>query len=507
MRTLDDQRSTAPLWQDADACYRAVSSRDHRFDGLVVLAVRTTGIYCRPSCPARTPARVNVEFLPTGAAALERGYRACKRCRPDAVPGSPEWNTRGDVAARVVRYIADGVVDRDGVGGLARRVGYGTRQLHRVLVAETGAGALTLAREHRARTARHLFVATSMPVSDVAVAAGFSSVRQCYDTLRSVYDATPGQLRARTAPTPDGIGPYEGAPAPIRVRLAARAPFAAAALHGFLAARTVTGIEFADADHLRRSLSLPRGHGVVEIRFTADGVEAGFRLEDVRDLAPAVGRVRRWLDLDADPMAVDGALSIDRWAAASVRACPGRRVPGTVDPFESVVRTIIGQQVSVAGARTVAGRVVAVHGELLRIRDPWLTHVFPSHEALAAVDPDADAGATGLAMPRRRARTVVAVADRVARGVVDLGVGADRDRAVEALRAIPGVGAWTVDHVRMQALGDPDVFLTGDLGLRRALDHLGIADPDVWRPWRSYAVHHLWAADAAPPPTPPRSST
>jgi AraC family transcriptional regulator of adaptative response / DNA-3-methyladenine glycosylase II len=477
---------------DHERCYRAVQSRDPRFDGWFVGAVRTTGIYCRPSCPAVTPKPRNIAFYPTAAAAQQAGYRACKRCRPDASPGSPDWNVRGDVVARAMRLIADGVVDREGVAGLARRLAYSERHLTRLLTAEVGAGPLALARAQRAETARTLIETSDLDFTTIAYAAGFGSVRQFNDTVRDVFAATPSVLRTRAGrPASSGAGGVE-------LDLAVRRPFDAAALFAFLAARAVPGVEHWDGAVYRRTLGLPRGHGVAELWASTrhDGqsrpvVRARVRLEDWRDIGPAVRRLRRLLDLDADPTAVDGLLGEDPVLAPIVTASPGRRAPAAVDPFEIAVRGVIGQQISVAGARTVTGRVVAAAGEPLRIGGgvDALTHVFPGPDALASID------AVHLPMPATRQRTIAGLAERVADGRVVLDGGADREEVESALLDVPGVGPWTAGYVLMRGLGDPDVFLPTDLGVRAGLSRLGVdaARAARWRPWRSYALHHLWA--------------
>ena len=477
---------------DHDRCYRAVQSRDRRFDGWFVTAVTTTRVYCRPSCPAVTPRPGNVEFFPTAAAAQQRGYRACKRCRPDATPGSPEWNVRGDVVARAMRLVVDGVVDREGVAGLARRLAYSERHLTRLLTEELGAGPLAIARAQRAHTARILIETTAMDLTSVAFAAGFGSVRQFNDTVRLVFGATPSALRAaagRVRPSSAGA---------VDLDLAVREPFDADHVMAFLAARAVPGVEAWDGEAFHRTLDLPHGHGVVALaaRTGRDGrtaVRARLRLADWRDVGPAVRRIRRLLDLDADPVAVDAALGSDPALAASVAAVPGRRVPGSVDPFETAVRAVIGQQISVAGARTVAGRIVAAAGTPLTIDGGPVSHVFPSPEALAALD------AASLPMPRSRGRTIVELASSVADGRVVLDAGADRRDVAASLMAVPGIGPWTAGYVLMRGLGDPDVFLPTDLGVRAGLACLGIGPEraERWRPWRSYALHHLWSIAAA----------
>ncbi|MEO7980795.1 MAG: AlkA N-terminal domain-containing protein [Sporichthyaceae bacterium] len=475
---------------DHDTCYRAVSSRDARFDGWFVTAVRTTGIYCRPSCPATTPKRRNVTFFPTSAAAQLAGFRACRRCRPDASPGSPEWNVRSDTVARAMRLIGDGTVDREGVTGLAARLGYSERQLHRLLVAEVGAGAQALARAQRAHTARTLIETTDLRLSEVAFAAGFASIRQFNDTVRAVFATTPRDLRERAAAR-GGRAPVPGT---MVLRLATRRPFDGRWLLDLLGSKAVPGVESYDGTTFRRTLLLPHGEATVDLHPADDHVLATLRLEDPRDVVPAVARVRRLLDLDADSAAVDELLGADPLLGLLVAARPGIRVPGAVDGPEMAVRAVIGQQVSVAGARTVAGRLVTSYGKPLTRADDGLTHHFPTVDVLAEVDP------ASLPMPRTRGRTVVGLAAAVAAGEVDLDTAADRARTETALLALPGIGPWTADYLRMRVLGDPDSFLASDLGVRRGLERLGAAgDPrsaaaaaQAWRPWRSYALMHLW---------------
>lgn len=468
---------------DAERCYRAAKSRDARFDGWFYVAVRTTGIYCRPSCPAVTPKRQNVEFHRTAAAAQQLGYRACKRCRPDAAPGSPEWDVRGDVVARAMRLIADGVVDRDGVAGLARRLGYSERHLNRLLTDELGAGPLSVARAQRAQTARTLIETTDLSMTDIAFAAGFGSVRQFNDTIREVFATSPSDLRRRV-----GSSSSSGEAGVVSVRLPARLPFAGREVLEFLGARAVPGVETWDGERYVRALELPSGHGIVAIDLVPTGVNASIRLTDWRDLAPAVGRVRRLLDLDADPVAIDEFLAADPALGPLVAATPGLRVAGSVDPFETLVRAVVGQQVSVAGARTVLGRVAGSIAAPLTIDHPDLTHVFPSMERIAVAPADA------FPMPKSRADTLQRCGRAAVEGQLLLDPGADRAAIVAALRTIKGIGPWTADYVVMRGLGDPDVFLPTDLGVKHAVAALGL-DPSAaerWRPWRSYAMHHLW---------------
>ena len=464
-----------------DTCYRAVQSRDTRFDGWFFTAVRTTGIYCRPSCPAITPKPGNVTFHPSAAAAQRAGYRACKRCRPDASPGSPEWNVRGDLVGRALRLIGDGVIDREGVPGLARRLGYSERQVHRSLVAEVGAGPLALARAQRAQTARVLLETTDIPVTDVAFGAGFASVRQFNETIQEVFASAPTVLRTARR--------KGGAPEPgvITLRLPYREPHDVGFTLDFLGAHAVAALETYTDGTYTRALRAPGGPALVTISGAADALRCTVRLRDTRDLVTVVARVRRLFDLDADPVATDTALSADASLAPLVLKRPGLRAPGSVDGFETAVRTVVGQQISVRGARSVLGRIVAEHGEPAFDAEPW--RLFPAPEVLGALAPEA------LPMPRVRGRTVAALATATADGL-ELDPGADRDEVRARLLAMPGIGPWTADYLRMRTMSDPDVLLASDLVVRRAAADLDIDLSDgrpAWAPWRTYATYHLWA--------------
>lgn len=491
---------------DFERCYRAVDSRDQRFDGWFYTGVTSTGIYCRPSCPATTPKRQNVRFFPSAAAAQGAGLRACRRCRPDAAPGSPEWDVRADVVGRAMRLIADGVVDRGGVPGLAARLGYTERHLHRMLRAEMGAGPLALARAQRAQTARILIETTGLGMAEIAFAAGFGSVRQFNDTVREVYASAPSELRAAR-----GRQQAQPGAGTISLRLAYRPPLHARALLDFLALRALPGVEEVIDGTYHRGLRLPHGAGQVVLT-PADGyVAATLRLADLRDLAPAVARCRRLLDLDADPVAVDGTLATDPALAPTVAVEPGIRVPRAVDGFEMAVRAVIGQQISVTAARTTLTRLLkhadhdvgvgaaGVPGQPLhdrRAEGRGDLRGFLSAEELLSV-PD-----SGFGMPSGRRETLRAVARAVAEGSVDLAPGGDREETVRRLLALPGIGPWTAGYLAMRALGDPDVFLGTDLAVRRGAAALGLPDDhrtldayaDRWRPWRSYATIRLWRA-------------
>ncbi|QHC32201.1 AlkA N-terminal domain-containing protein [Streptomyces sp. HF10] len=482
---------------DREHCVRAVQSKDARFDGWFYTAVLTTGIYCRPSCPVVPPKSRNMTFYPSAAACQQAGFRACKRCRPDTSPGSPEWNQRADLVARAMRLITDGVVDREGVPGLAARLGYSTRQVERQLLAELGAGPLALARAQRAQTARLLIETTALPMAEIAFAAGFSSIRAFNDTVREVFALSPSELRRRV---PAGRAPGDSTPGTLSLRLPFRAPLNPGNLFGHLAATAVPGVEEWRNGAYRRTLRLPYGHGIVALGPRPDHIACRLTLSDLRDLAVAISRCRRMLDLDADPVAVDDRLRTDPLLAPLVEKAPGRRVPRTVDEAEFAVRAVLGQQVSTAAARTHAARLVTAHGKPLDDPEGGLTHLFPSPGALAALDPET------LAMPRTRRTTFTTLVGQLADGTLHLGVESDWAEARARLLALPGFGPWTVDVIAMRALGDPDAFLPTDLGIRRAAGELGLpstpaaltARAEAWRPRRAYAVQYLWATDSHP---------
>ncbi|MGO4463245.1 AlkA N-terminal domain-containing protein [Streptomyces sp. M-16] len=482
------------MYTDTDRCVRAVQSKDARFDGWFFTAVRTTGIYCRPSCPAVPPKVENMSFLPSAAACQQAGYRACKRCRPDTSPGSPEWNARADAVARAMRLIQDGVVDREGVTGLAARLGYSTRQVERQLGAELGAGPLALARAQRAQTARLLIETSELPMGDVAFAAGFASIRNFNETVREVFALTPGELRARAAKA----GRSEPrVPGTISLRLPYRAPLNPDNLFGHLAATAVPGVEEWRDGAYRRTLRLPYGTGVVALTPGPEHIGCRLALTDLRDLTIAISRCRWMLDLDADPEAVDDQLRTDPLLAPLVDKAPGRRVPRTVDAAEFAVRAVLGQQVSTAAARTHAARLVTAYGEPVEDPQGGLTHLFPASEALAGLDPET------LSMPRSRRTTLTTLVGALADGSLPLGIDSDWEAARAALNALPGFGPWTTEIIAMRALGDPDAFLPSDLGVRRAAQGLGLPSTPAaltdraagWRPWRAYAVQYLWATE------------
>ncbi|WP_204062043.1 DNA-3-methyladenine glycosylase 2 family protein, partial [Planobispora siamensis] len=521
---------------DFDSCYRAVTARDARFDGRFYTAVTSTGIYCRPICPARTPASRNVRFYRHAASAEAAGFRPCKRCRPELSPGDPGWDHRGDLVGRALRLIEEGVADDTGITGLAGRLHITERHLHRLFTAELGAGPLAVARTKRLLLAKQLLTETGLPITDVAFAAGFGSVRQFNATMKETYGFTPGELRATAGRAVTGDA--------LTLRLHRREPYDAESLMRFLAARAITGLERVDgpgspasgavtagpdrtgpgdgaadpgrvgpddgadpdgtvsagggrAGHWRYSRVVPGG--LVTLTALPGHIRLEVSLADTRHLARVVSRCRRLFDLDADPGAISSALG-ETALGPLVEARPGLRVPGAFDGFELAVRAVVGQQVSVAGARTLLGRIVARAGRpaVPVTDDPargesfpgGLTHLFPTAGDLLEADLD------GLGLTGRRVATLKALAEAVTGGELDLDGAQEPAEAVARLLEVPGVGPWTAGYIALRALRDPDAWPEGDLGLRRAMACLGIPDDhiDRWRPWRAYAALHLWMA-------------
>jgi AraC family transcriptional regulator, regulatory protein of adaptative response / DNA-3-methyladenine glycosylase II len=476
--------------EDFERCYRLSDSRDPRYDGIFFIAATSTRLYCRPSCPARQPKRANVRFYPTAAAAQSAGFRACKRCRPDAAPGSPEWNWRADRVARAMRLIGDGIVDREGVPGLAKRLGFSDRHLRRLLSEQVGASPVALARAQRANTARLLIESTAMPFADAALAAGFHSVRQFNDTIRDVFASTPSEMRHRSnraRPRSPGV---------VELRLSCREPFDGAALLRFLEHRAVPGLEDVSGGTYRRALTLAHGIGIIELTPAPRAVRCVLRLDDLRDLATAVARCRRLLDLDADPLAIADALGHDDVIGGLVRARPGLRVPGCLDGDELALRAVLGQHVSLRAARTQTARLVETFGTSLERPLGTVTRLFPAAAALAEADHTAFAGLG----PRGEALRTLAA--RLANGDVRIDAGSDPRKALARLLAIRGIGPWTAAYVAMRGFHDPDAFPHRDAGLRRALKALGHPDDprsvttmqQRWRPWRAYAALQLWTS-------------
>ncbi len=477
--TLDDEQR-----------YTAMLARESRFDGEFFVAVKTTGIYCRPSCPTPIhPKRINVSFHRSAASAQQAGYRACKRCRPDGSVGAPSQLRNDDLAGRALRLIEDGHVDRSGVAGLAEALHVSQRQLNRVLTSELGAGPIALARARRAQTARVLIETTSIPFGDVAFAAGFSSIRQFNETVQEVFATSPSDLRAGRSRAEQDAGV-------IRVRLPFREPFDAKGLLSFFAARAVEGVELGAEHSYARTLSLANGPGVVQVEHHASALVASFWLTSLSDLGAAISRVRRLFDLDADPQGVATTFDTDPHLGPVARRHPGRRAPGAVDGNELAVKAVLGQQVSVAAARTLARRIAESRGTRFELPGAPLGLLFPSASQLAAASPEE------FAIPRSRGVALIGLCAALADGTVDLSIGVPRTEARERLLALKGIGPWTASYIAMRALSDPDVLLDDDLGVIHGARALGLptdrkALAEIgrnWAPWRSYATQLLWLA-------------
>jgi AraC family transcriptional regulator of adaptative response / DNA-3-methyladenine glycosylase II len=475
---------------DATVCYEAVRSRDRRFEGRFVVAVTSTHVYCRPGCPAPIPRRENTRFYPHPAAAEEAGFRACLRCRPELGPGSPAWRGTEKTVARALRLIENGALDEVDVPLLAERLGVGERHLRRLFAEQVGASPARLGASRRAHVARRLLDETDLALAEVAACAGFASLRRFGAVMRPTFGKTPRALRRRRAAA-------EGTP--LLLRLPLRPPFDWAFFVRYLAPRALPGVETIDELAYRRLIRTPGGPARIEIRPAEDrhALELVLPLAWTDSLLPLIGRAQRLFDLDADPLEIAWHLGKSKRLAPLVTACPGLRVPGAWDGFEVAVRTILGQQVSVAGATALAGRLVRATGEPAPEASPGLGTLFPTPAALA----EADLGAIGL--PRARQAALRGLATAVATGDITLDGAMPCEAVTERLLALPGIGPWTATYIAMRALGEPDAFPASDLGLRRAagvdaaaLDRLA----DAWRPFRAYAAMLLWSQ-----PTPPRS--
>lgn len=491
---------------DRDACYRALRARDARFDGRFFVAVRTTGIYCRPICPARPPRLENIVFFSTAAAAQEAGFRPCLRCRPECSPELAAWRGTSNTVARALELIASGGLDGDdaGVDALALRLGIGERQLRRLFRQHLGASPIAVAQTRRVLFAKQLLHETRMRMTDVALASGFGSLRRFNDTFRRMYGRPPSRLRREAAAAArDRSG--------ITLTLSYAPPYDWPAMVEFLAARAIPGVEVVEPGRYRRSIELGGCQGIIEVAPLAgrDALAATIRFADVKALPAIVARLRRVFDLGSDVNAITAQLAEDEWLAPLVAARPGLRVPGAWDGFELAVRAILGQQVTVAAARQLAGRLATAHGDpLVSSTDARLTTVFPRPERLATAD------LTRLGMPRARAAALSTLA---AAAVADPGLFRPHgalDAAVARLRALPGIGEWTAQYIALRALREPDAFPAADVGLLRAVTGAGgvrptpaalLARAERWRPWRAYAAQHLWtsgrAAVGARPPS------
>jgi AraC family transcriptional regulator of adaptative response / DNA-3-methyladenine glycosylase II len=477
---------------DPEICWRAWTARDARFVGRFVMGVTSTGIYCRPGCPARLPARRNVRFYPSPTAAESAGFRACLRCRPDRAPGSATASGTAATVARALRLIDEGALSDGTLETLSARLGVTSRWLRELFDRHVGAAPLDVARTRKAHLARRLLEDTTLPVEDVAAAAGYGSARRLRAAMQQSFHRPPATLRRHRATPSDGA---------LELHLPARLPFDAAPVLAFFGARAIPGVEELRDGVYRRTFALDGEPAVLEVHPVPDGVRLRLPARAAAALPRVLGRVAKMFDLDADVTLIRGQLARDPRLR---RSLAGRvvRVPGAFDAFEAGVRAMLGQQVSVAAARTLAGRLVAASGAPLAASEHGLTHVFPSPASVAA------APLERLGLTRARAASLRGFAEAVASGALDLGAFRSLDDAVERLTALPGIGDWTAQYVAMRALGEPDAFPAGDLGVRQALAHAGRlpseretrARAERWRPWRAYAVLALWTE---PHPTPP----
>ncbi len=479
--------------QDGDRFYRAVQSRDARFDGRFFTAVVTTGIYCRPICPARTPMRRNVRFYPTAAAAEEAGFRPCLRCRPETAPGTPAWSGTSATVSRALRLIDAGALDDGDVDRLAERLGVGSRHLRRLFEERLGAPPIAVAQVRRVHFARRLIDETDLTMTEIAFASGFSSIRRFQHAVRATFGGAPRDLRRTRAREAAGRGE-----AAIALRLPYRPPYDWDAMARFLGARAIPGVESVERGVYSRTVSWKGIAGRIRVRHPSRGRHLILEtdLPASRDLIGAVERVRRLFDLAADPASIATCLRRAPELAPLGRARPGLRVPGAWDRFELAVRAVLGQQITVKGASTLAGRLVRRCGTpIANAGDGTLTHLFPAPRAMAGAD------LAGLGLTQARIRTLRLLALEAADGSL-FDEAADEEETIRRLRSIPGIGAWTAAYIAMRAFAEPDVLPPGDAGLRRALgckqgragDAAISARSEAWRPWRSYATLHLWSA-------------
>lgn len=456
--------------------YRAILTRDPRFDGVVFVGVTTTGVYCRPVCTARTPGRDRCRFFKSAAEAEREGFRACFRCRPELAPGNSTVDASARLAALATRRIEEGV---DDIEALASALGVTARHLRRVLGAELGVSPVELLQTKRAGLARQLLLGTTLPVTDVAFASGFSSIRRFNTVIRERFERSPTELRKSRGVRREGFV----------LRLDYRPPFDWAGLLEFLAGRAIPGVESVADGVYRRTVHIDDCRGWISVR--PDPKRSALLCEVSTSLAPVilqvVARTRRLFDLDAHPTIIAEHLERDRRLAPLVRRAPGLRLPGAFDGFEMAVRAILGQQVTVKGATTLAGRIAARTGAPIQTPFPELRVLFPSAAQLASARTLANIG-----MPRARVDALVGLAKHVRDARITLDPHADVERTMDALRALPGIGDWTAQYVAMRALGWPDAFPATDLGVKQALGKDALALAEAWRPWRAYAVMYLW---------------
>jgi AraC family transcriptional regulator of adaptative response / DNA-3-methyladenine glycosylase II len=481
------------LGLDREALDRARLSRDPRFDGKFFIAVTSTGIYCRPVCPSPTSKSSNVRYYATAAAAAEAGFRPCLRCRPEAAPGTPAWIGTSAVVRRALRLIDDGVLDGGSVENLATRVGVGARHLDRLFLQYVGASPIAVAQTRRLHFAKHLLDETDLPITQIALAAGFGSIRRFNTAFQKTYSRAPRELRK--LPRGESVDARDE----VVLRLAYRPPYHWSQMHDFLATRALPGVERVDARGYARTVALITGPAVVCVSPSKSGDALELR---VKGAPPAAlfqlsSAARRTFDLAADPAAISLAFKSDPLLSPLVRNKPGLRIPGAWDPFECAVRAVLGQQVSVAAGRTLAARLVARVGTQIATGVEGLTHLFPSPKQLAPANLD------GLGITGARIRALKAIAAAVMEGRVDFSLPAAD--VASALALLPGLGDWTAQYVLLRALSETDAFLSGDLVLRRVAGARGSpltarlleARAEAWRPWRGYAVMHLWHMAAA----------
>jgi AraC family transcriptional regulator of adaptative response / DNA-3-methyladenine glycosylase II len=482
-----------PMDLDHDACYRAITLRDPRFDGRFFTAVKTTGVYCRPVCPARTPRPENVTFYPTAAAAQEAGFRPCLRCRPETAPDMGAWRGTSNTVSRALALIELGALDQGPVNALGSRLGLGERQLRRLFRQHLGASPIAVAETRRVLLAKQLIHERHLPMTEVAFAAGFGSVRRFNETFLALFGRAPRDLRRLGGP--EAAAGSEGE---IRLLLRYQPPYDWPAMLEFLRQRAIPGIERVANGSYSRTIELDGLQGTLSIRpGEGNALRAGIRFPKVSTLPVIIARLRRVFDLAADPLPIAAHLATDPVLAPMVARRPGLRLPGAWDGFELAIRAVLGQQISVPAAVRLAGRLVSAHGGPMTGPAGGLTHVFPRPEVLAAAD------VTALGMPRSRAATISAVAAAVMADPDLFGARLGLDEAVQRLRSIRGVGEWTAQYIALRQLREPDAFPASDIGLMRALAHdrgrrptAGelLARAEQWRPWRGYAAQHLWAA-------------
>jgi AraC family transcriptional regulator of adaptative response / DNA-3-methyladenine glycosylase II len=480
---------------DDDACYRALSTRDARFDGRLFVGVRTTGIYCRPICPARTPKRENVRFFPSAAAAQEAGFRPCLRCRPETSPDLGAWRGASNTVSRALALIEAGALDDGDVDELANRLGVGERQLRRLFKKHLGASPIAVAQTRRVLLAKQLIQETRLPMAEVAMAAGFGSIRRFNETFQQLYDRPPGRLRRLGGP--DETASHGEA---VRLTLAYQPPYDWDAMLAFLAARAIPGVESVERGAYRRTLAIGEAAGRIEVApAPKNRLAVSVRVAKISALPAIIARVRRVFDLAADPVAIASHLSQDAALAPLVEARPGLRVPGAWDGFELAIRALLGQQITVVAARGLAAKLVAAHGEPLPsdLIGEGLTHLFPAPQRLA------DANFAALGMPKARADALAAMTRAALADPMIFGARRSLVDAIAALKALPGVGEWTAQYIAMRELREPDAFPAADVGLMRALADEGGRRPspaellvraEAWRPWRAYAALHLWSS-------------